>query len=141
MDNLTPSFSNTVFMAALRNSLGSNSPLQWVAVHDIGVFAAKAFEHPQDWDGRAVGLAGDELTMTQLSETFRSATGKPVQEAYWFLGTALTWAVKEMGVMIGWFSTDGYHADIEARRAEHPGLLTMERWIREKSDFQKKTVE
>ncbi|KAK3987952.1 putative negative transcriptional regulator [Cladorrhinum sp. PSN332] len=136
MDNLAPGFPTKVFMAALRNWLGDNKKkLQWVATEDIGVFASKAFEDLQKWNRKAIGLAGDELTVEQLSKAFAKATGNPAPMTFWFLGSALTYAVKEMGLMIGWFASDGYKADIAARRRDHPGMLTMEQWLEKKSGW------
>lgn len=136
MDNLEPDFQTKVFLAALRNWLGDNKKtLQWVATQDIGVFAAKAFGDPQKWNRKAVGLAGDELTVEQLSKAFSKATGSPAPITYWFLGSALTYAVHEMGLMIGWFASDGYKADIEARRTDHPGMMTMEQWLAKRSGW------
>jgi hypothetical protein len=128
MDNLAPGFPTKVFLAALHNWLG-NKPLQWVATLDIGVFAAKAFFDPASWNHRAVGLAGDELSFDQLNESFEWGTGSPVPVTYSFFGSALTFMVTEMQLMIGWFASDGYCADIKARRGEHPGLLTMKQWL------------
>ncbi|KAK3349131.1 hypothetical protein B0T25DRAFT_235981 [Lasiosphaeria hispida] len=136
MDNLAPGMQTKVFLAALHNHLGDrDKALQWVATADIGVFAAKALSKPSEWNHRAVGLAGDELTMERLSAAFARATGSPAPIAYWFLGSALTYAVKEMGLMIGWFATDGYKADIAARRRDYSGLLTMEEWLAKRSSF------
>ncbi|KAK0744440.1 hypothetical protein B0T21DRAFT_407544 [Apiosordaria backusii] len=136
MDNLAPGFPTKVFLAALRNWLGDNrKPLQWIATADIGVFAAMAFEDPQKWNRKAIGLAGDELTVEQLGQAFTKATGQPAPITYWFLGSALTYAVKEMGTMIAWFASDGYAADIEARRRDYPGLMTMEQWLQTKSGW------
>lgn len=136
MDNLTPGFPMRVFLAALRNALGDDDKaLQWVAVADIGVFAAKAFAEPERWAGRAVGLAGDELTMKQLGDAFERGTGSRPVPAWWWLGSALTGVVREVGLMAGWFGSDGYAADIKALREEHTGLMNMEAWLREKSTF------
>ncbi|KAK3693152.1 hypothetical protein B0T22DRAFT_373007 [Podospora appendiculata] len=136
MDNLAPGFQTKVFLAALRNYLGDTTkPLQWIATDDIGVFAAKAFANPSEWDGRAIGLAGDELTIEEMSRAFARVTGSPAPITYSFFGSALTYAVKEMGLMIGWFASDGYKADIEARRKDYPGLLTFEQWLAQKSPF------
>ena len=136
MDNLAPGMATRVFLAALKNYLGERTKaLQWVATSDIGVFAAKAFAHPEEWKGRTVGLAGDELTMEELDKSFARATGNPAPITYGILGSALTFAVKEMGLMIGWFASEGYKADVGARRREHKGLLTMEDWLVRKSPF------
>ncbi|KAI1250100.1 hypothetical protein MGN70_008551 [Eutypa lata] len=134
MDNLVPGFPTKVFMAAMHNWMG-NKPNQWIATSDIGIFVAKAFVRPECWNRRAVGLAGDELTFEELSGVFRKTTGHPVPEAHWVFGSVLTFMVTELRLMIGWFSSDGYKADIEARCKDHPGLLTMEEWLRKESLF------
>ncbi|KAI1827435.1 hypothetical protein F4861DRAFT_535998 [Xylaria intraflava] len=135
MENLVPGFQTKVFLAALRNRLGTKR-LQWVATADIGVFAAKAFADPAHWDRRAVGLAGDELSFGEMSSAFETATGQPAPVTFWFLGSALTFLVRELGLMIAWFATDGYRADIGARRADHSGLLTLGQWLLQESAFE-----
>jgi uncharacterized protein YbjT (DUF2867 family) len=101
MDNLVPGFATKVFVAAMKNYLGeSDKTLQWVAVSNIGVFAAKAFIVPAVWNRKAVGLAGDELTMAQLDQAFVRVTGSPAPVTYWFMGSALTRMVKELGSML-----------------------------------------
>lgn len=135
MDNMQPGFQTKVFLTALRDTL-DGKPLQWVATADIGVFAAKAFAEPAQWNHKAVGLAGEETDMAGLSAAFESKTGAPVGTTYSFLGSALLWGVQEMGTMIQWFKTDGYGADIEKLRRMHPGLMTLETWLEEKSGFE-----
>jgi uncharacterized protein YbjT (DUF2867 family) len=136
MDNLAPGLKTAVFLAALRNHIGdAGKKMQWVATADVGVFAAKAFADPGGWDRRAVGLAGDELTFEEMSEAFERATGRPAPVAYWFLGSALARVARELRLMIEWFAEEGFKADIAARRAEHPGMLTMEEWLVAKSQF------
>lgn len=46
---------------------------------DIGAFAALAFSNPQEWIGKALELAGDELTDQQAVETLTRIIGRPVQ--------------------------------------------------------------
>jgi hypothetical protein len=40
-----------------------------------------------------------------------------------------------MGTMLKWFGSDGYGADIKNVRDMHPGLLDMETWLKEESDY------
>jgi uncharacterized protein YbjT (DUF2867 family) len=112
MDNLQPGFPTKVFLTALHNHLGDAKPLQWVATADIGFFAAQAFSHPEEWNHKARGLAGDELTFPQISKAFQNATGSPAATTFWGLGSVLTYMVTELGHMIGWFASEGYSADI-----------------------------
>lgn len=135
MDNLEPGFPTKVFMTALRDTLGDKL-VQWVAASDIGVFAAKAFANPQEWNHRAMGLAGDELDFEGLSAAFKNKTGQPIGTTFWVLGTALKWGVKEMGTMLDWFTSDGYGADIQKVRRINPDQMDMETWIAKRSKFQ-----
>lgn len=131
MDNLRPGFSTSVFLSALRNSLPADKNVQWVASADVGRFAALVFDSPPDWDGRAVGLAGDELSMDELAAVMDRVTdGRGPGAAHWLFGRALTLLVREMGVMIGWFASDGYKADVGVRRRECPELMDLEAYLR-----------
>ncbi|OIW25954.1 NAD(P)-binding protein [Coniochaeta ligniaria NRRL 30616] len=136
MDNLKPGFETSVFLAALRKQLPRNKKVQWVASADIGRFAAMAFDQPEEWQGRAVGLAGDELTMEELSAVFERATGRPARVAYEVFGSLLTTLVRELGLMIGWFASDGYGADVQARRGEYPALMDLEAYLRGNKEWQ-----
>lgn len=138
MDNLEPGFPSKVFMTAVHNTLGDNKPLQWVATSDIGFFAAQAFAKPEEWNHKALGLAGDELTVPGLNKAFENATGTPLGTTFSFLGSALMWGVTELGHMIGWFGSDGYKADISNLRKIHPDLMNMETWIQKNSAFTSK---
>lgn len=135
MDNLQPSFPTKVFMTALRDTL-DGKPLQWVAPSDIGFFAAQAFEKPEEWNHKAVGLAGDELDFAGLGMAFENKTGTPIGTTFGFLGTALKWGVPEVNVMLKWFASDGYRADIPKLRRSHPAMMDVETWLVKSSNFQ-----
>jgi uncharacterized protein YbjT (DUF2867 family) len=104
--------------------------LQQVAVDDIGAFAALAFEHPGKWLGRAVELAGDELSMTQMAETMGRVLGREVryQQVPWDQFEKK--AGSEVTIMYRWFNDVGYNADIPELRWEYTELTTIERWLR-----------
>ncbi|KAF2824361.1 NAD(P)-binding protein, partial [Ophiobolus disseminans] len=134
MDNLAPGFPTKVFLAALRDTLQGKS-LQWVSVEDIGIFGARAFREHKAWNARAEALAGDDLTVDEMSGCFERAIGSPVPATYGLFGSALKWAVKEVNVMITWFGDEGYGADVARLRGEEPGLCGFERWLRERSGW------
>lgn len=102
-------------------------PLQLVAVDDIGAFAALAFAHPQEYVGRGIELAGDELTEPQIVEVMAAVTGRSIKLA----PPAAPPPNEDMGKMVDWFNQHGYRADIPALRSAHPDLLTLERWLQE----------
>jgi uncharacterized protein YbjT (DUF2867 family) len=122
----------SMFAALMAASLRPDQKLQLVSVHDIGKFAAAALTDPAKWSGRAFGLAGDELTLDEHKEVFKTATGNDLPQTFTLLAKLLIWAVKDVGTMFKWFGTDGYGADIEARKKEIP-TQNFEAWLRESS--------
>ncbi|KAF4925687.1 NmrA-like family domain-containing protein 1 [Colletotrichum viniferum] len=136
MDNLLPGFFGKVFFTMLRDTM-KDKPLQWIATKDIGFFAAEAFHQPAAWNKKAFGIAGDELTYAQLSQTFEKVTGAPTGTTFGLLGKALKHGVSEIGVMVDWFKNDGYKANLAEAKKVHPGVTRMEDWLRD-SAFVKK---
>ncbi|KAK4445860.1 NmrA-like family domain-containing protein 1 [Podospora aff. communis PSN243] len=122
----------SMFAALQSASLRPDQKLQLVSVQDIGKFAAAALTDPAKWAGRAFGLAGDELTLDEQKEVFKRVTGTDLPQTFTILGKLLIWAVKDVGNMFRWFGTEGYGADIEARRKEIP-TQNFEAWLRESS--------
>lgn len=136
MDNLTPDFYGKGF-AAMWKTLDPK-PLQLVCVKDIGVFAARAFNKPEKYQGRAVSLAGDELTFEQGKKAFREVLGYEMPETFGIVGTGLKMLSKELGTMFQWFGEYGFGADVEALRREEPMLQDLKTWLREDSKFERK---
>lgn len=103
--------------------------VQNIAVEDIAVFAALAFENPAEYVGRTIELSGDELTESQIAETFARVIGRPVELAKPTQGQS--WMSEdEFRAMFAFFNGEAYDADIAALRKIHPGLLTLEQWLR-----------
>lgn len=136
MDNFQPGFVSKVFLTLLRDTM-EDKPMQFIAASDIGYFAAEAFHNPAKWNKRAFGLAGDELTFAQLSQTFEKTTGDTAGTTFSLLGKALKYAATEVGVMVDWFKNDGYRANVSEVKRIHPQVTTMEGWLKQ-SAFVKK---
>ncbi|KAF2787570.1 NmrA family protein [Melanomma pulvis-pyrius CBS 109.77] len=137
MDNLAPGMQTKVFLTALRDALHGKS-LQWISVEDIGLFATKAFREPQEWNARAEGLAGDDLTFEELNACFERVTGYGAPTTYGVFGSVLLWAVTELKTMITWFATDGYGVDVNNLRRKEKTLCDFETWLKERSAFSAK---
>ncbi|AEO68400.1 935af2a5-7818-4ce4-82e9-f8eff2518578 [Thermothielavioides terrestris] len=136
LDNMNPGMMCAMFTAMWTAALSPDRKLQLVAVRDIGLFAAQAFSEPGKWAGRAVGLAGDELTLAEAREKFEKVTGKPLPQTWTILGRAVLWGVRDVGNMFAFFEKHGYGVDIAARRQEVP-MLDFETWLREESKWMK----
>ena len=131
MENWSQFTGDAIREGQLPQPLSPDTALQQIATGDIGAFAALAFANPDDWIGRAVELAGDELTMTETGEAFSRVLSRDVEHVQ------VPWDVfeeqsgEEMTVMYRWFEDVGYDADIEALRETPPGLQRLEPFLRE----------
>jgi uncharacterized protein YbjT (DUF2867 family) len=111
------------------NGLRPEKGLQIIAVEDIAVFAGLAFANPDEYLSKTLELAGDELTESQLAETFSKVIGRPVTLAAPSASRGGA-SGEEMTAMFNFFNGEGYDADIRALRKLHPGLLRFEDYLR-----------
>jgi uncharacterized protein YbjT (DUF2867 family) len=117
-------------------ALKPNRALQMLSAEDLAVFVNLAFENPADYLGKAIELAGDELTMPQAAEVFSRVLGRPIRFIEQPIGRVRS-ASREAALMMEWFDLHGYRADIRALRTLHPGLMTLETWLRETAGWVK----
>ncbi len=102
---------------------------QWIAASDIGFFAGEAFDNPQEWLGKAIDIAGDELSIAEFTDMLSRTTGLDVHHQQ------ITWqaleddAGLEITAMIRWFNNIGYDADVVRLRERYPNLLTYEQYM------------
>lgn len=61
-------------------SLGQKK-LQFIATEDIGIVAAKAIAAPEQFSGKTIDLAGDELSAEELQAVFKKVTGQNTGKA------------------------------------------------------------
>ena len=102
---------------------------QLIAVEDIAAFVALALAKPEEYLGKTIELSGDALTESQIAETFAKVIGRPVALTM-PSGGAGRRSEGEMIAMINFFNGEAYAADIPALRKLHPGLLTLEQYLR-----------
>ena len=129
MENYNWSRAQILNGAFIGMGLRPEKELQLIAVEDIGVFAALAFANRNQYLGRTLELAGDELTELQIADTFAKVIGRPVSLN---LPTPAEGRQpdEEMIAMFKFFNGQGYEADIPALRKLHPGLLSLEGYLR-----------
>jgi uncharacterized protein YbjT (DUF2867 family) len=109
-------------------ALRPQTRLQLIAVDDIAGMAALAFAQPQQFIGKALEIAGDELTFPQIAEVFTRVVGRPIRYAP---ELAQRWGEGDDGAKLNrWFDEKGFKADIPALRAIYPALMDFETFLR-----------
>lgn len=96
----------------VRLPLRPETKLQWIALKDIGEFAAEAFLRPSEFIGQAIDLAGDELTMPAATALLSQATRRPVVFQEMPQSEAETSMGHDFALMFRWFNEEGYTVDI-----------------------------
>ncbi|MFD7155195.1 NmrA family NAD(P)-binding protein [Kribbella sp. NPDC059898] len=114
-----------------RHLFTPDEPLQIIAVEDIAVFAALAFEQPERFAGRTLELAGDELTPVEAVAAIAEATGVPLRYEQLTQDEAAALNPEIAETRQRWSAGQRWHADIEALRVIHPGLRTLADWLAE----------
>jgi uncharacterized protein YbjT (DUF2867 family) len=112
----------------LRMAISPETRLQMIAVRDIGVFAALAFEGREGLAGQSVEIAGDALTMTEVADAFGAATGRKVRYERQPLAE-IEERSAETAKMFGWFQAGGYQANLTALKRLNPALTTLAAWL------------
>jgi uncharacterized protein YbjT (DUF2867 family) len=98
--------------------------IQHIALSDIGAFAALAFKNPERLIGKAIELAGDELTVEQVITAISRAVGHPLTIAREVAKAGV--AAKGSNQLA---SFSGWDADIPALRKEYPSLMNFDTWL------------
>ena len=129
MDNVRW-YRDMIFGGTLFDPRDAGRSHQWIAASDIGFFVGEAFDNPDEWLGRTLEIAGDELTIAEYVALLSEVSGIDVayQQVPWEAFEEQ--AGEEMAVMVRWFDDSGYDVDIAALRGRYPDLLTYEQYLR-----------
>lgn len=129
MENfVSPWYKPAIDEGNLAISMPPNAKLQMIAVADIGKYGRMAFEQHDSMNGKAIELAGDDMTMPQAAEIISKASGKsisffqvPIEEVRKFSD--------DFALMFEWFDSVGYDSDIQSNATEY-GIepTSLEEW-------------
>jgi len=110
------------------SALNPSTPLQMIAVEDVGRVAARAFTDAANMKGREVDIAGDTATMTRVAEVFTRASGRPIQYERIPMDKVRE-SSGDFAAMLEWFERVGYDAEIAGLEREF-GLrfIKLDEW-------------
>ncbi|KAF5538550.1 hypothetical protein FMEXI_9321 [Fusarium mexicanum] len=135
MDSYNPGFFGQMMASLWAEGMPKDRKMQLISTHDIGVFAAKALLNPDAWAGKALALAGDELSFSELQEVFRKVVGEELPRTYKVVAYPILWMVKDASKSFEWFRDAGWKAEIQNLRAKEPGLQDFASWLKESSKW------
>ncbi|KAL4790838.1 hypothetical protein BDV19DRAFT_401741 [Aspergillus venezuelensis] len=131
---LVPGFGGKVWATSVKVAL-QGKPIQVIAVSDIGFFGARAFLKPEEHAGRAISIAGDEITFDEMNRVFKSVKGRDIPLTFEFLSRLAMWFIPDMGLMFKFFHDEGFGADIDALKRVNPGLKDFRAWLESESEW------
>src|ERR687893_1663845 len=114
-------------------ALPASRSLQQIALSDIVAFTALVLENREQFVGRRVDIASDELAGEEVAEVLTRVTGHEIHYVELPLEQVRQTMGEDGARMFEWFDQVGYSADIQALRREHPevGWHTLEEWAKE----------
>ena len=101
--------------------LPSDLPLQQVAVADIGAFGALVVDRKDDFVGRRVEIASDELTSAGSAAVLSQLLDRPVEHLEVTIEQIRAFS-EDFAIMYEWFIKTGYSVDIDGLRASYPDV-------------------
>jgi uncharacterized protein YbjT (DUF2867 family) len=118
MENfLSPWFLPYIQQGTLAVGIQPSTALQMITVQDIGKYGLLAFEKHAELNGRAIDIAGDEMTMPEAAEVLSGPAGQPLR----FYSVPIEEVRKgsaDFAAMLEWFDRVGYNVDIARNQSE-----------------------
>lgn len=112
----------------LGTAMKPTTKLQMIAVDDIGRIGARAFTDAAKLKGREIELAGDAVTMTEAAAGLSKALGKKIEFVQYPI-EAVRANSNDFALMLEWFESTGYNADIPALDKEFGKTTKFTDWL------------
>ncbi len=100
-------------------ALPGGTPLQKIAMEDLGAFAAHVLANPDEFAGWRIDIASDELSSQESTEVLAGVLGKPVSLMELPVDAIRSFS-EDFALMYEWFASTGYVADIDGLRSTYP---------------------
>lgn len=113
-------------------AIEADTGIDWIAVEDVGAFAAAAFADPERFHGHEIDLAVGVHTMPEVAAKISEITGKPVSAVTLSKEEALKKPHGELGYRSElWNNVEGYKVNLDAVRSWGVPLTTLDKFIQQ----------
>ncbi len=123
-----PEMRDSILNGVFRTPNPPDKKIQLIALEDLGDFVSLAFENPGEYIGMEIDLAGDELTMTEITGAFSKVLGQNIRYEQIPL-EEIRKQNEMMYLSARWGIESGHKADIGALRKLYPKLTKFEDWL------------
>jgi len=105
--------------------LPPGQPVQLIPASDTALFAALVIEWPDEFAGRRIELASDEVTGPQAARILSEVLHRPIAPSQTVAGP-----LAPMAPFFRWLGEVGFHADIQQLRTRYPeiGWQSLSAW-------------
>jgi uncharacterized protein YbjT (DUF2867 family) len=98
-------------------ALHADTPVQMIAVEDIGAYGRIVFDQAAAFNGRELDIAGDEVTMPEAARVLGAAMKKKIEFARVPIEDVRKGSA-DYALMLEWFDRVGYDVHIRSRSRE-----------------------
>lgn len=134
MDNLSPGFIGKATTTMFKQ-MGSTR-ISLIATRDIGRAAARVFEDPDRFAGRAITLTGDVLTFEEMNGIFKEEVGREIPLTWELVVNVLQWAIGDLRLTMEFCWDGGWDYDLDEEVKRDLGLSGFRSWVRESGNFE-----
>ena len=128
---LIPQVKKGILKGKLVQPINRNTVQQYIASEDIGKAAAKIFQNNDNYLGKTIPLATEQLSTQEVAEIFSKALNKKI--VYKKLPALITRLFLGNGLfkMFKWMNEKSVFSieDVALTRKEFPNPLSLQRWI------------
>ncbi len=128
---LIPQVKKGILKGKLVQPINRNTVQQYIASEDIGKAAAKIFQNNDNYLGKTIPLATEQLSTQEVAEIFSKALNKKI--VYKKLPALITRLFLGNGLfkMFKWMNEKSVFSieDVTLTRKEFPNPLSLQRWI------------
>jgi uncharacterized protein YbjT (DUF2867 family) len=140
MEDLIPPMVETMWPSIrergrFETAIDADTGIDWIAVKDVGTFAAASFADPERFHGHEIDLAAETFTLPEVAAKITTSTGKQL--------SAVTLSEQEIlakpyGELMlrheTWNNVEGYKVDLDAVRSWGIPLTTLDQFIEQNRD-------
>ena len=128
---LIPQVKNGILKGKLVQPINKDTIQQYIAAEDIGKAAAKIFLNSNEYFGKTIPLAAEQLSTYEVANAFTKVLNKKIEYKKLPIIITRLFLGKDLYKMFKWMNEKSVFQikDVESTKKEFLSLLSLENWI------------